>query len=97
MDQCNERYTPHIIPDWEVLESMAMGCLSLRKDPASELQVAPAEHIPTFPQRTMQTLTRIPEQQGMAGAYSTAGHRFGADLNPFTVTALSVRLQRVKE
>lgn len=84
---------PHIIPDWKVLESMAMGCLSLRKDPVSELQVAPAEQIPTFPQRTMQTLTRIPAQQETAGA----GHRFGADLNPFTVTALSVRLQRAKE
>ena len=85
---------PHSIPDWKVLECMGMGCLSLRKDPASELQVAPAEHSPTFPQRTMQTLTRIPAQQGTAGA---AGHRFGADLNPFTMTALSVRLQRAKE
>lgn len=84
---------PHSIPDWKVLECMAMGCLSLRKDSASELQVAPAEHIPTFPQRTMQTLTRIPAQQGTAGA----GHRFGADLNLFTMTALSVRLQRAKE
>lgn len=84
---------PHIIPDWKVLEWTAVGCLSLRKDPVSELQVVPTEHIPTFPQWTMQTLTKIAAQQGMAGA----GRRFGADLNPFTMTALSMRLQRAKE
>lgn len=39
----------HIIPDQKLLEWMGVGCLSLRKDPVAELQVAPAEYILTFP------------------------------------------------
>lgn len=66
---------------------LLVGCLSLRKDPEAE-QVAPTEHILTFPRWNRQTSTRMPPQSRMAGAYRTAGHTFCANLNPLAKTTL---------